>query len=1703
MAMQPQPPRDEKQCGAFRHEISLFPDGIAANSYSEVISFLRDALLLGIAVENGLWSKKMPDWVVGLQIADIDGDGNLEILVGSRDGTIRAYTPTGERKWEYILRGEQPYLSALTVLPLQEGSPEKETRIIVGLRSGSILALDKGGKEVANWGYRTDRIIRQLFVSELNPQIVIAASEDRHIHALSRSDGQLLWKFRTKGWVRCVLIADIDGDGEEEVLAGSGDKNLYILDLAGNCLHTFFPGYQVYAIASALVVGQNARQVVMSSNRKGLESWRFTRVNAFEWRQDLLWSHGSEQNPGLFKNRIHSICMRDINHDQAIETIVGTEDGSLVVLGQQGNLLWKQNFRSCIYRITAADIDYDGSMELVIGTEDHNAYVERLELAKENTLALYIDSLHTWALSEYGFTSINGRLTARERAVLKNFVDEPFARPGGMEVDVAKGLVRECHYEQALSILLRLYDQKVQYCWSEPYITRGYVWSGFFQAQERGSDKILVVGTDQGQIYGLDLTQEKGVSLWSNEIEKPGPYRVRMLCAGAFLPPFGATTIAVLATSRIVLLAQDGRIVQEQKLEDKNDCVRYACFSAGVKSEEDEILVGVENGKILFWDSTLSISRGQISMPQGIGAIAAHALEPGGPVRIIGGGLQNRVFTLSREGDILWDFKTQDRVQSLRVVDINRDGYAEIIVGSEDRNVYVLDYQGHLMWRYRTRRGVMDIDVAEIKMKGDSDDPDERQLKILISSADGYLYMLNTSGDLIWKYRGVNRMRVARMEDIKQDGRNEILVATEDRLELLQILDISELSALIEECLKNLTDDYHNLEMIRTLTWHSDAYIRGEMLAVLAGHTEHTEDDMEYLLSMLRKDEAIQVKRGLIRAIPNIILYAKPHDENVRWAIRLLDKLYHDPDEEVRLEIIHILPLLDAELFFKYLERSADHPDIWVRRAVVRHLDHFVGEPGSYDLSAMSRQHKTRDSYPRPGQVFALLLKTVHDEEAWVREESGRVLAYHFDTHVASFVPDLMNLLSQGVELAVLQNIAYSTRHVLLQPLFRNLLRQTTELHSQNLVEVLDEAIQCMKALNGLGPIYGEEWLQVYEEFRGLARVKIMSEIAGYQRITRLDEESQEIPLLPALLTTFEALDRTSKTIALYERRQAFGERVSTLIDARQILENAYGDLRQAMFLEAEQQDRLTLPGKYILKLLVEQWLTIVNNELLRLRGSAQLVAKLVNTGVPRMDQVTITLQIENTGQCAADNVFVEIAESPDFVVPGERQKKLLEVSTRFPEQVDFDLHLHGERAHITFQLIYDDVEARSKELVYADQLVVQDAQHAYHKFDNPYTPGPPIRDKEMFFGRTQDLVELSRSLGSNTATRVILLRGQRRMGKTSLIYRLTTELAAGPYAPVLIDMQGFALHTDSDRLLESFAKTIRKDVQRYKGIDIPLPPHEKFFVDAPVSFSEYLVSVKEHLGQRRLILLFDEFEGIQRYVDQNGDGILKYLRGIMQHNSNLSFLLTNVPNMPYMDGYQAIFFNLVQEHKLGRLTPEEARKLLTEPVHGDLEYDPLALNKMLLLTDGWPYFIHVISDKLVTYCNAREKSYVTINEVNAALDLVLSEQTSSILWIWQGLTSSTERLVLALLAQGKGQIRDVVSLTDLQKAFDSYGVQFERRNVIKALENLTRGDFVREAQDGVQYSVPLGLLKAWLRKEKPPERVVREVKFLEEEAEI
>lgn len=115
----------------------------------------------------------------------------------------------------------------------------------------------------------------------------------------------------------------------------------------------------------------------------------------------------------------------------------------------------------------------------------------------------------------------------------------------------------------------------------------------------------------------------------------------------------------------------------------------------------------------------------------------------------------------------------------------------------------------------------------------------------------------------------------------------------------------------------------------------------------------------------------------------------------------------------------------------------------------------------------------------------------------------------------------------------------------------------------------------------------------------------------------------------------------------------------------------------------------------------------------------------------------------------------------------------------------------------------------------------------------NPYRAGNPVGGSPAFVGRTDVLRAVQRVLG-NPHENAIVLYGQRRIGKTSVLLELVQRLAASDaYRPVYFDLQ--------DKAARPLAQRITEKLQ--------LPPPEGWNGDAPGRFrEEFLLQVTRQI---------------------------------------------------------------------------------------------------------------------------------------------------------------------------------------------------------------------------------------------------------------
>ncbi len=365
---------------------------------------------------------------------------------------------------------------------------------------------------------------------------------------------------------------------------------------------------------------------------------------------------------------------------------------------------------------------------------------------------------------------------------------------------------------------------------------------------------------------------------------------------------------------------------------------------------------------------------------------------------------------------------------------------------------------------------------------------------------------------------------------------------------------------------------------------------------------------------------------------------------------------------------------------------------------------------------------------------------------------------------------------------------------------------------------------------------------------------------------------------------------------------------------------------------------------------------------------------------------------------------------------------------------------------------------------------------------EDPYVVGRPVEGK-LFVGRTDILKLVTANLSPSAGRNILLLRGQRRTGKTSVLLRLRDTLAkesGGYYHPVFVDMQGLTMVQNEGELLYMLAHSIWADL-RSSGIEIRRPQTSEFQHAAAIAFEiEFLNEVKTVLSDRRILLMLDEFETLKSLIDRGcvSSNVLEYCRHLMQH-SPLLFLIAGTQKLRELSGgYWSIFFNLAVPIDIGTLKESESRWLITEPVRRWYTIEPSAVSEIVDLAGCHPFFTQLICKKLLEVRNEAQVNLVSIAEVLEAADRALQSGDEQIGYPWtEDDCTQSERVLLAVMAQEcidrqtvpPAQLQD--RLMDSKLSLGSSLEEATRRLVVRGV--------LREEEKELTFVVPL--FQKWL----------------------
>ncbi|WP_158069580.1 AAA family ATPase [Moorena bouillonii] len=393
----------------------------------------------------------------------------------------------------------------------------------------------------------------------------------------------------------------------------------------------------------------------------------------------------------------------------------------------------------------------------------------------------------------------------------------------------------------------------------------------------------------------------------------------------------------------------------------------------------------------------------------------------------------------------------------------------------------------------------------------------------------------------------------------------------------------------------------------------------------------------------------------------------------------------------------------------------------------------------------------------------------------------------------------------------------------------------------------------------------------------------------------------------------------------------------------------------------------------------------------------------------------------------------------------------------------------------------------------------------------NPYIVGRPIFEPELFFGRREKFDFIEDNLRQDA--QVILFHGQRRMGKSSVLKQIPNFVGQDDFVFVQFDLQDKS-QLSLSRVLYSLGEAIIKQLQ-LGSVQSKLLTVRELETNPTLFADSFLQKVYQELGDKKLVLLLDEFDVLSSEYstsepskESSSETFFPYLKSLLKQEKRLfiiPFIGRQLDDMPKLLG----LFKGAPNQEIGLLSERSARELITEPAKGSLTYKSEAIDAILKLTSGHPYFTQVICNALFAQARLEQKWQVTRDDVTRIVDDAIEIGEAGLIWFRDGLPIP-ERVIFSAVAEAQKNaeknpnqvVQDPLSL------LEEYGVTITK-SLREARKTLVESGFLGVVEitdqvssyNGKSYKVEIELVRRWLVQRYPLRRDIFELEDLDPEA--
>lgn len=415
----------------------------------------------------------------------------------------------------------------------------------------------------------------------------------------------------------------------------------------------------------------------------------------------------------------------------------------------------------------------------------------------------------------------------------------------------------------------------------------------------------------------------------------------------------------------------------------------------------------------------------------------------------------------------------------------------------------------------------------------------------------------------------------------------------------------------------------------------------------------------------------------------------------------------------------------------------------------------------------------------------------------------------------------------------------------------------------------------------------------------------------------------------------------------------------------------------------------------------------------------------------------------------------------------------------------------------------------------------------------SPYNAGSPVNSDKMLYGRDPILRLVQRQLSAEDRPNVILLEGNRRTGKTSILKRLEKGDLLPDWEVIYCSLQNAegsknGVGIDTAEVWRTLTKHIGQGLIR-SGYAIPLPGggslqsdkplkiqfsracREAFKTDYPFEiFQEFLEECLNIIRPKRLLLMLDEFDKLQEGIDSGVTSaqVPENLRNLIHDIPSFCAILTGSRRLKRLrEEYWSALFGFGHREGVSALSLEAARALVVEPVAGRLIYTDDAVTEIVRLTAGHPFLIQSICNTIFETAAEDGARKIDLAKVKAAKKKFLDAEHFRHFWDMTGMADPgaqssappewRRKLILTLIQRGEsGDDQTPMTLPLLEETLAKHKVPIPSGDFIgDDLSFLLEFEMIRlvDTHSNQHYSIEIPIFGDWIAQKEDFENTVKE----------